>query len=233
MTHRILVAEDDELMRNYLVKVFKKVPWDVDIARDGREAIEKLTSRVYDVAVLDIWMPNYTGLEVLEQIKRRGVTADVVLLTGRGTIELAVNAMKAGARDFLTKPVESRDAVRIIGDILAQRRPSPNVLARQLDEFVRESASKVALRLGDICSQFAISERYACHLFKTELGTTFRRQLGKYRIEQAKELLHSTNFSMYRISELCGFRNQRRFAETFRREQGTTPRRYRDGVETD
>jgi DNA-binding NtrC family response regulator len=132
MTHRILVAEDDELMRNYLVKVFRKVPWEVEIARDGREAIEQSTSRVFDIAVLDNWMPNYTGFEVLEIIRRRGVGTDVVLLTGQGTIELAVDAMKAGACDFITKPVEPRDAVRIVGEILARRRPSPNILARRI-----------------------------------------------------------------------------------------------------
>ncbi|MFT5090947.1 MAG: DNA-binding response OmpR family regulator [Candidatus Latescibacterota bacterium] len=72
MTNRILVAEDDELMRNYLGRVFSWKTWDVVKVEDGDQTLEQLESKSFDVAVLDVNMPGHTGLELLEEVQRQG-----------------------------------------------------------------------------------------------------------------------------------------------------------------
>jgi len=230
MTHRILVADDEELMCAYLEKVLSREPWEVETVADGGRALDLLCKKAFDVAVLDIWMPQYNGLEVLERMRQKGIQTDVVMLTGQGTIELAVEAMKSGAKDFLTKPIQPTKAVATIRHLLEQRRPSPHALARRLDMYVEERTCDPSLSLEDLCQEFRISGRYACRLFQEEMGTTFRRRLRYYRVQRAKEMLASTSMPMYQIAEACGFKNQRRFTETFRREEGRSPRRYRGEV---
>jgi DNA-binding NtrC family response regulator len=70
--------------------------------------------RAFDVAVLDVSMPGMNGLEVLEKLKARGAECEVVMLTGEGTIETAVEAMKLGAREFLSKPISLRELDRLV-----------------------------------------------------------------------------------------------------------------------
>ena len=227
MAHRILVAEDDELMRNYLGRVFNWKAWDVVKVADGDQALAQLESKSFDVAVHDDNMPGHTGLQLLDEVKRQGMQTDVVLLTGQGSIEMAVSAIQNGARDFLTKPLEPKEARAKVGDLLDRRRPTPHVLAWRLDEYVRSHAHQTGLVLQDLCDRFHISQRYACLLFQMELNTTFRKSLNRYRIERACELLAEGDLPMYHIADACGFRNQRRFAVVFRREKQASPTRYR------
>ncbi|MGY8824583.1 MAG: helix-turn-helix transcriptional regulator [Candidatus Latescibacterota bacterium] len=92
---------------------------------------------------------------------------------------------------------------------------------------MRSHAHQMGLVLQDLCDRFLISQRYACLLFQMELHTTFRKRLNRYRIERACALLEKGDLPMYHIAEACGFRNQRRFAEVFRREKKTSPTHYR------
>ena len=230
MAHRILIADDDEMVCSYLEKVLRPEPWEVATVYDGREAMELLCNNTFDVAVLDLLMPPYNGLDILEAVQEKGVQTDVVMLTGHGTIEVAVDAMKYGARDFLTNPIKPVEFVTTIRRLLDQRRPLPHVLASRLDDYTREHAGNAALMLGDLCQHFRISERYVCRLFQEHGRATFRQRLSYYRVERAKDLLASTDLSMYQIAERCGFKNQRRFTEAFRRQEGTSPRKYRENL---
>ena len=228
MPHRILIADDEEQVCTYLERVLRPEPWEVRTVYNGREALELLGSGNFDVAVLDLYMPPHNGLEILEAVRDRGIQTDVVMLTGYGTVELAVEAMKVGARDFLTKPVKPVEFVRTLRRLLDQRSPLPHVLAGRLDDYTREQASEPTLRLDDLCRHFRISERYVCRLFQEHGGASFRQRLIHYRVERAKQLLASTDLPMSGVAEQCGFKNQRRFTETFRRQEGTTPRKYRE-----
>lgn len=102
----LLIVDDDDA----LVKVFERVARDegltVDVARSGTEAIECLNRQVVEVAVVDVNLPGYSGLQLLEYIKSNQFSTEVVIITGVGTVETAVRAIKAGAYDYLTKPFE-------------------------------------------------------------------------------------------------------------------------------
>ena len=227
MISRILLADENELVCASLSKTLREKGWRVTSTSDGGKALKLLGESSFDIAILGVEMPGYGGLEILKWVRQKRMQTDVVIVCGDASVELAVKAMKIGARDFLSKPVYEAEVVGAIGRLLDRRRPTQSVLASRLDVFAREHASEPSLSLKELCRHFRISVGYASRLFQGQMGTTFRQRLNYYRIEKAKHLLTSTDLTMYQIAERCGFKNQRRFSETFRRQVGISPKKYR------
>ncbi len=110
---RVLVVDDDEGVREFLVDVLESDGHRVYDARDGAEALALLgDGEPFDVILTDLRMPGMSGLELLERAVRLDPNAHVVMLTAYGSVENAVAAMRAGAFDYLQKPVESPEALR-------------------------------------------------------------------------------------------------------------------------
>jgi DNA-binding NtrC family response regulator len=100
----LLIADDDADFRGTVARRFRRRGFEVQEASSGEEALECLNKRSFDVALLDMMMPGLSGVEVLERINAEPRDLEVILLTGQGTIDSAVRAMKLGACDYLTKP---------------------------------------------------------------------------------------------------------------------------------
>ncbi len=107
---RILVADDEEGIRESLGLILGK-DYDVAFAVDGQETLAKLTAERFDLVLLDIKMPKLDGLDVMKQLKAQGITAPILMLTAYQSIEMAKEAVKLGALDYLPKPFE-RDHIR-------------------------------------------------------------------------------------------------------------------------
>src|SRR3989304_5435284 len=101
---KLLLVDDDDTFRKVMSKEFSALGYQVALAATGEEALESLRKNSFDVALLDIRMPGMGGLTALEAIKERDPTCEVVMLTGYGTLDDAVKAMKLGAYDYVTKP---------------------------------------------------------------------------------------------------------------------------------
>lgn len=227
MPYRILIADDDPNICLTLSSAFRRQPWDVEVVMAGEEAIRRLTVRSIDVALLDIQMPDVDGIQILQTMKRRRIKTDSVVITGHATIDLAVEAMKLGARDFLEKPCDLGVLVSKVSSIMQERHPARNSLARRLDRYLLGNLSDPSLSLRHLSYEFGISERYVCRQFRDGFGTTFRARLNRHRIDEAKRLIEASDVAMSRVAESCGYRNQRRFCEAFRRLEGHSPRDYR------
>jgi len=106
MKHRILVADDEEASRKGLKALLSNWGYEVEEAADGQEALEKATSFHPAVVITDLVMPRLDGLGLLKALQEELAFVTVIILTGHGTIETAVSAMKQGAYDYLTKPVD-------------------------------------------------------------------------------------------------------------------------------
>jgi len=100
----ILVVDDDDAFRGIVTDRFVRKGHRVMAAKDGPSALAQLNGRDIDVAVLDLRMPGMDGLDLLLKVKQRAPAAVVLILTGHGTVETAVEAMRRGAADFLQKP---------------------------------------------------------------------------------------------------------------------------------
>jgi len=110
----LLVVDDDDDFRSTMARMFSRRGFNVDEAADGEQALNAAQRRVFDVAVLDMKMPGLCGIELVEKFTEGHSECEVIVLTGQGTIETAVQAMKLGAYDFLTKPFPLRELEKLI-----------------------------------------------------------------------------------------------------------------------
>ena len=124
---RILVVEDLEDSRLSLQELLRLgVPQtEVDAAEDGVRALEMLTARPYALVVTDLRMPKASGMRLLREVKERQLSCAVIIVTGHGGIREAVEAMRLGAYEFLTKPVDPQQLVLLVDRVLRERAAPP------------------------------------------------------------------------------------------------------------
>ncbi len=103
---RILIADDNEANRLTLQRLVQTEYLQVDTASDGVEALDALLNNNYSVLITDLRMPRQTGMQIIEEVQKRHLPVTAIVMTGHGSIEEAVHAMRLGAYDFLTKPID-------------------------------------------------------------------------------------------------------------------------------
>jgi DNA-binding NtrC family response regulator len=114
LTVKILIADDDKNLRGVFTNELSEEGFDVDEAESGIKAMDLLEKDEYDVLVLDLNMPGLGGMDVLKKIKALGLPTEIIVLTGHSTVETAVEAMKLGAYDYLTKPFKTAELKAVI-----------------------------------------------------------------------------------------------------------------------
>ena len=134
---KILIADDEQSIVYGLAALLEEDGYQVDSAGDGALALEKLNRDQYALLLADLKMPKLDGLQILKKIKQKGLDVEVIIITGKGTISTAVKAMKAGAYDYLTKPVEPQRLRSIIPKALEhyRLRVSHKNLQQQIRQF--------------------------------------------------------------------------------------------------
>jgi len=118
---RILVVEDERKVASFIKKGLEEEGYAVDVAADGEEGLVLALTRVHDLIILDIRLPKMDGLRVLQALRHDSVTAPVLLLTVRATIEDKVLGLDAGADDYLTKPFAFQELVARVRALLRRR----------------------------------------------------------------------------------------------------------------
>jgi len=140
----ILVVDDEPNVLRSVSLALKDEGYEVDTAADGATAFDKCTTRAYDLVLLDVQLPKATGLEVLRRLRAQQIDTPVVMMSGHGTIETAVEATRLGAQDFLEKPFASTEKLLFaVQKVLAVAR-----LEDRLQELERRLGSTNAL-LGE------------------------------------------------------------------------------------
>ncbi|HET7448994.1 MAG TPA: sigma-54 dependent transcriptional regulator [Gaiellaceae bacterium] len=145
---KVLVAEDEENLGNLLEQFLIGRGHAVSVVRDGRSALQAIRAETFDVALLDIVMPEMDGLEVLRNVREEPAPPEVILITGNGTIETAITAMKLGAYDYLAKPYRMAEI-----DVLVRRAWEKKQLARE-NALLHSRLSRVS-GTGEILTQYA------------------------------------------------------------------------------
>ncbi len=109
MKGRLLIVDDEEQFVEALSERLSLRDYDVTTSLTGEDAVEKIKNYNFDVVILDVRLPGIEGTEVLREIKNLKPLIEVIMLTGHGTVEMAIEGMKLGAFDFLMKPCETED----------------------------------------------------------------------------------------------------------------------------
>lgn len=137
MNERVLIADDEKNMRWVLAQALESDGFEVVQAVDGKEALASIAEQTPDVMVLDHRMPPPDGMEVLRRLRAAGSTFPVIMLTAHGNVQLAVEAMKAGATEYLTKPFDLEELKIAIAKALKMRDLAAEV-ERLREELDRE-----------------------------------------------------------------------------------------------
>jgi DNA-binding response OmpR family regulator len=118
MNARVLYAEDEEQTRSLVAEELRQEGYTVDTAADGEAAIGLLATRTYDLLLLDIRMPKKSGLDVLAFIREKNLRPRVIMLTAVDELASAIQAVKLGANDYLTKPFRLEQLLSAVERIL-------------------------------------------------------------------------------------------------------------------
>jgi len=122
MSVRILVVDDEDIVLKSCLRILDGNDYQIETASNGHEALRKVEETPYDVIILDIMMPNLSGMEVLRQVKETHPDVDVIMITGLSQIDTAVQAMKLGAFDYISKPFEPDELNLVLQRALERRR---------------------------------------------------------------------------------------------------------------
>lgn len=121
MKSRILVVDDEESIREFLDIMLRKEGYEVTLAEDGARAIDLLKKKTFDLVISDLQMPQVTGLELLKHVRDNFPDLLFMMITAFGTTETAVEAMKIGAYDYITKPFKIDEVRIVIGNALKSK----------------------------------------------------------------------------------------------------------------
>ncbi len=121
-TPRILVVDDEPLLRDSLRDILQHNGYEASVARNGRDALVQIARQQFDAILLDLYMPDVHGTEVLDFIARRGLDTPVIVVSGDDSVDSVIDALRGGAQDFLRKPYQADELLKRVGNVLQRRR---------------------------------------------------------------------------------------------------------------
>ena len=221
-----LVADDDEPLRSTMRRLLEGDGYQVVEARDGEEALTLLGEQTFSIGLIDHRMPGKDGLRVIREACGCGRRTPLVMVTGYGEVELAVQALKAGARDFLRKPftrLELLQKVEEHGNAGPVECPEQHLILM----YVRGHCRQIHT-LEDVARPLGLSEKTISRQLTRATGLGFRAFLRQVRLEEAcKLLLAREDLRISEVAYAVGFTTPASFSRLFRRALGCTPRAYR------
>jgi DNA-binding NtrC family response regulator len=172
---RVLVVDDDATICLVLKESLESWGYAPVTARDGSEGLELLRNQLFDAALVDIWMPNMDGLELLRAIRRFDESMPVIIMTGNPSVSTAVDALKQGAYDYLQKPLELEEVQHLMGRLMERRQLSREVqsLRTRLGEQIKSrelvGSAPAMLKVKEIAARVAATDSPV--LIEGESGT--------------------------------------------------------------
>ena len=171
----VLIIDDEAAIRESLQTLLEFEGYSVDTASDGLEGLQRIAERPFDLVLLDFALPERNGIEILQEIRERDAELPVIMITAYGTVENAVNAMQAGATNFIQKPWDNEKLLADVRTAVGRRRAEEEVI--QLKRALKQrynfehiiGKSEPMLRIFDLVAQVAPSR--STILLQGESGT--------------------------------------------------------------
>lgn len=160
--HKLLVIDDNEWVRDTLKQLLVMSGYQVDVADDGEMGFNKVKSKRYDVVLTDIQMPQVDGIELLKQIKEYDAGLPVIMITGFPTVDTAIQAMRQGASDFITKPFRYEQVSMIVDKLVKERKVSEKGLLAdreiQQSKTIESLNQRLNKKVKELSLLYSISE---------------------------------------------------------------------------
>ncbi len=143
MSERILIVDDENNIRLTLKTILEEEGYNCLLASSGKEAIDILNNQDIDLVITDIWMENIDGIELIEYMKKHNIEAEIIVISGHATIELAVKATKKGAFDFLEKPLSFDKLILSVKNALDRKK------LKEKNKWLLEELNKTTPLIGN------------------------------------------------------------------------------------
>jgi two-component system response regulator HydG len=140
---RVIVVDDDLGICSTMSLFLRLSGYDVDVANTGKEAVEKSKTEIYDVALLDIRLPDIEGTKLLALLRETTPKMIKIMVTGFPAFENAVEALKFGADDYILKPVDPEELVKVIEKKLEERKETETITEDKIRGFIETRATKL------------------------------------------------------------------------------------------
>jgi DNA-binding NtrC family response regulator len=220
--NRILVIDDDQAVLNYLnIFLLQAGTFDVTTLANSTRAFGELQNNAYDLLLLDMDMPEVTGLDILKNIQENNIDIETIVLTGVEDVELAVSAMKLGAMEYLTKPVDNDRLLSLINTALENRKRERVIdeeVFRAEDLKYRDAFNEIVTQSDKMHKVFSVVEKMALTdnsiLVWGESGT------GKELIARAIHLISKRSKQNFVAVNAGAFANELFASEFFGHSQG-------------
>jgi DNA-binding NtrC family response regulator len=210
----ILVVDDEESMRHYLAKTLAREGYEVVAARDGPEALAAAQRRAPDLALLDVRMPGMDGVALMRSLRASFPDLPVVLMTGYGSVQHALTAMKQGATDYVTKPLRVDAVKAAVAKALAARAEDRPRTVREADATAHEPVQRAGAvpeetpanaELPERGVMAWLRERAEARGLPASSGADGLRELVRLaEVVYVDELLRMTDGNVSRAAEMAG-----------------------------
>lgn len=249
---RIVVAEDEELIRNNLVKKIHAIDPSLQViyaAEDGRNALEFIKENPVHLVITDIRMPVMDGLELIEALYLHHPHVRKIVSTGYADFEYARQAMRYGAADYILKPVKPEELRRALSKAMTSiekehhpekrnlagaknRADKPEEIVLLVQDYLRENYMQ-EFNLEEIARNFNFTSSYLSKIFLKHTGEPPSKYVIALRIQAAKHLLGSQReLSIKEVAERVGYPDQFYFSRIFKQLTGCTPKEFQSGIAT-
>lgn len=182
---KIILTDDEDTFRNIMAKELSRMGYCVTSCASGAETINNIQERDFDVVILDINMPAMSGFEALKKVKELEPTTEVIILTGQGTIENAVQAIKLGAYDYITKPCRLDELDAILQKALEKRHLNRENV--HLKRLVKD-AQRISMMIGNSAAMSTVY-RLIDRVAPTDVTVLIQGESGTGK-ELAAQIIH-------------------------------------------
>lgn len=230
---KVMLVEDEVGTRNLLRII---VNWEefhmkiVGEAQNGREALFRMQEEMPDLVVTDIKMPIMDGIALAEEIMEKYPAVKVIIVTAYDDFKYAQKALRAGAVDFILKPLkrqEVKDALLRVGRQIETVEEGAKDVIDQIRDYMEENYAQSSLSLSKVAEKYYLNSSYLSRTFRKKTGVPFVEYLNKIRIKHACDYLKSGNWKVYEIAEKVGIPNPDYFGRCFRKYMGTSVNDYK------
>ena len=232
MAYQILMVDDDADFREELRECLEG--YTIIEANNGAEALAILKKpNAIDLVILDAVMPQLSGTEVLREIKKIKPGLSIIMLTGQSSKDIAIEALKGRADDYIEKPVNVARFLEIVRATLATKAlknfkyPSGiHAKMSQAKHFIEHNFDK-KVTLEDVAGQACLSPKYFSRIFKEVVGQGFNEYRLSVKINRACELLKNSDHTVTEITDRLGYQNLESFIRMFEKIMKQSPTQYR------
>jgi len=145
MSHRILVVDDEITLRHFLRLNLEEEGYQVNEAADGQSALNLISQQAFDVALVDLRLTDMDGLEVVRHLRQISPKTSVIILTAYATLDSAIESLRHGAHDYLTKPFDTNDLLTSVADGIARQSAEPPMPPKSTEEVLEIKDLKLSL----------------------------------------------------------------------------------------